>query len=82
MTLTVNFMCMFLRYSHYVSISFPFLFPSAFNSATYDISNLASELLSAENLLRGETNRFLKWSLSEIDNFLYECLIKFTRADI
>lgn len=63
MKLTVNFMCMFLRYSYCVSISFPFLFPSAFNSATYDISNLASELLSAENLLRGEIEQIFKMEL-------------------
>lgn len=61
--LTVIFMCLFLKYSHYVSISFPFLFPSAFNSATYDISNLASELLSAENLLRGEIEQIFKMEL-------------------
>lgn len=60
--LTVIFMCMFLKYPHYVSISFPFLFPS-FNSATYDISNLVSELLSAENLLRGEIEQIFKMEL-------------------
>lgn len=31
--------------------------------------------------LEVKQNRFLKWSLSKIDNFLYECLIKCTRAD-
>lgn len=46
---TVTFMYMSLRFSHYVSISFPFLFLSAFNSASYDIGNLVCVLLSAEN---------------------------------